>query len=57
VESCCESEERDYGCDFVQQEESGDVRDGRGAQGDGVAAEESWEAGLEAGDARLRGLR
>ena len=48
MESSCQAEERDYGCDFVEEEKSGDVRDGRGAEGSGVAAEESWEAGFEA---------
>lgn len=38
----------------MEQEEGGDVREGGGAQGRGVAAEEGGEAGLKARDARLR---
>ena len=51
MESGCEAEDRDDCCDFVQEEERGDVGDGRGAKREGVAAEESWEAGFEARDA------
>ena len=48
MESSREAEEGDDGCDFVEEEESCDVGDGCGAEGQDVAAEESWEAGFEA---------
>ena len=51
MESSREAENGDDGCDFVQEKECSDVGDGRGAERDGVAAEESWEAGFEARDA------
>lgn len=51
MESGCQAEDGDDSCDFVQEEERSDVGDGRGAERDGVAAEESWEAGFEARDA------
>lgn len=53
MESRCEAEERDYSCDFVQEEEGGDVGDGRCAERGGVAAQEGWETGFEALDAGL----
>lgn len=44
VENSGEAEERDYGGEFVQDEEGGYVGDGRGAEGLKVAGEEVWEA-------------
>lgn len=46
-----EPEERDYGGEFVEDEEGGYVGEGRGAEGLEVAVEETGEAGFEAGDA------
>lgn len=50
VENPGEAEERDYGGEFVQDEEGGYVGDGSGAEGLEVAGEEVWEARFEAGD-------
>ena len=50
MKGASETNERDDGCDFVQDQESGDVRDRSTAQRRYEALEEAWEARLEAGD-------
>jgi hypothetical protein len=57
VECCCEAEERDYGSDFVQDEEGCDMCQGSRAEGIGIFMQELGEAAIEALDARLRGWR
>jgi len=43
VEDGGEAEERDYGCDFVEQEEGGYVGDRGVGEGGGVAVEEAGD--------------
>ena len=55
VEVACETEERDYGGEFVQEEEGGDVGEWSVGERIGVFVEEAGEAAVEALDAGLGG--
>lgn len=53
VEVACETEERDYGGELVQDEERSYVCDGRVAESVGVFVQEAREAAVETLDSRL----
>ena len=57
VEVCCEAEEWDDGCELVQDEKGGYVRERGVGEGGRVSAQELWEPAIEALDAGLRGGR